>query len=232
MIALAPSPLGAEALDRTNCPVDVARATLADIAVANRLFGGRSAAWFGLRQLLPTNRPGPWTVLDAGAGMGDVTRFVKRRAARRGIELRAVALDRLGIAARLARASGLRSVVADAGALPIADRSVDVVLACQFLHHFDRASAAALIRRFTKVARLGVVIADLRRSRIAAAGIWCAALALGFHPVSRRDGVLSIKRGFTTDELTALLRSVGVAAVVHRRPGFRVVAAIPTDAHG
>jgi len=75
------------------------------------------------------------------------------------------------------------------------------------------------------VARRGVVIADLRRSALAAAGFYVASFALRVQPVTRRDGVISVFRGFSTAELAELCRAAGVAAVVRRHPLFRVTAA-------
>jgi hypothetical protein len=76
-----------------------------------------------------------------------------------------------------------------------------------------------------RVARHRVIISDLRRSWVAAAGIWTASFPLRFHPVSRHDGVLSVLRGFTVAELRALVyESCGAHALVCRRAGFRLTA--------
>lgn len=225
MIALAPSPIGVEALDDPACPAALARATLVEIATANALFGGRSAAAFGVAQLLAGIPAGArLTLLDVGAGSGDIPRALVARARRRGIQLGAVALDNNRTAAALARGAGIHPVVAGAEALPLGDGSADLVLASQFLHHFARRSAVALVREFDRVARLGVVLCEPRRSPLAAAGIWAAAHLLRFHPVTRRDGVLSVRRSFTDREFAALLDDAEVCGTVRRRPGFRIVA--------
>jgi hypothetical protein len=38
------------------------------------------------------------------------------------------------------------------------------------------------------------------------------------------DGITSLHRGYTPDELRALLAAAGVRATVERRPGYRLVA--------
>jgi len=225
VIALECSPLGEEALDDPACPAALARATLADIATANALFGGRAAAAYGVARLLAGVPAGSrLTLLDVGSGSGDVGRAVARRARHRGIRLTAVALDHSRTAAALARGGGGEPVVARAEALPLRAGAVDVVLASQFLHHFTRRSAVTLVREFHRIARLGVVLCEPRRTPLAAAGIWTAAHLLGFHAVTRRDGVLSVRRSFTPAELAGVLDDAGVRGTVRRRPGFRVVA--------
>jgi ubiquinone/menaquinone biosynthesis C-methylase UbiE len=218
------SHIGVEALDTPQCNPELARATLKDIARSNTLFGGRAAVWYGIRQLLNgEEHPSDLTVLDVGAGMGDILRYVAGRLGSR-TGLLPIAVDRHSEAGRLCKQSSLRSVVADGCSLPFRSRSVDVVIASQLLHHFARDAAMLLIGEFVRIARLGVVISDLERARLAALGIWLVSFPLLFHPVSRRDGVVSIRRGFTADELASLLTAAGVRAVVCRRPGYRLVA--------
>jgi hypothetical protein len=47
---------------------------------------------------------------------------------------------------------------------------------------------------------------------------------MGLHPATEADGVISLRRGFTGDELGDLLQRAGIEARVCRRPGFRLVA--------
>jgi hypothetical protein len=63
---------GIEALDTPHLAPDITRATLADIARANALFGGRSAVVGGVDQLVRGTSAQTLTLLDVGAGMGDV----------------------------------------------------------------------------------------------------------------------------------------------------------------
>lgn len=229
------SPIGSELLDEAGCPDPLARRALREIALANALFGGRAAAGWGLDQLLrdaPLSAR-PLTLLDLGAGCGDISEYLVARTRSRGAQLTPIALDRHREAARLCREGDLSSVVADAWALPFADRSVDFVVASQLLHHFSREAGIELVRALDRIARVGVVVADLYRARVAQAGIWIASIALGFHRVTRQDGVTSVRRGFTPEELSRLLLSAGIRGVVARRPGYRVVAAWrASPAHG
>jgi len=225
MIALEPSPIGTEVLDNPAHPSEDAERILRDIALANALFGGRAAIVWGVRQLLRHVDAGKrLTLLDVGAGAGDIAATVRRISQRRGIELAPVGLDPLRAAARLCRDTGVLPLRASAAALPVRPKSFDIVIASQFLHHFSRRSVLLLVRAFDEIARLGVVVADPRRSEAAAAGIWLAGLALRFHPSARDDGVVSVHRSFRATELRGLLAEAGLPAVVRRRPGFRVAA--------
>jgi SAM-dependent methyltransferase len=202
-------------------------ACLGDVARINRLFGGARAALARLDALLRAERPGtPRTLLDVGTGIGDLPAAATRLAGHRGIVLRPLGVERHGAAAREAwRRHGIATCVADGFRLPLADRSVDYVLCSQLLHHFGADAAVRLLVELDRVARRAVVIADLRRSVLAAASLFLVSFPLRFHPTTRRDGVISVFRGFTVAELGALCRAAGVDADIRRHAGFRVSAA-------
>jgi hypothetical protein len=80
-----------------------------------------------------------------------------------------------------------------------------------------------LVKEMNRVARTRVVISDLRRSVVAASGLWVGSFLLGFHPVSRHDGVVSVMRGFLPYELEEIVtRATGHRPIASRRLGFRL----------
>ncbi|HSC58890.1 MAG TPA: methyltransferase domain-containing protein [Gemmatimonadales bacterium] len=215
---------GHELLDDPGAdPVRVAT-SLGNIARANRWFGGSWAALHGIDQVLGDDPPRRVSLLDLGTGLGDLPRAAVVRAARRGIELRPYGLERHPAAARLARGAAFATVVGCVGALPVRPGSVDIVLVSQVLHHLDARSATALLASADQVARRGVVIADLRRSRVAPLLFRAGAGLLRFDRDTVADGITSISRGYTVDELRSLCAAAGAPASVEARPGYRVVA--------
>ena len=217
---------GTELLDDPRGDSALALRSLQDIRSANRLFGGRDAVLAELRPAFGTPAAArTLTLLDVGTGAGDIPAAARGLASAMGIALRTTGLERtVALAAAAAPLCG-DAVAGDALDLPFADRSVDVVTCSQVLHHFADAEAALLLREMHRVARVRVIVGDLRRSWFAAAGLWLASWPLGFHPVSRRDGVVSVMRGYRGTELRELVRNAtGANPTVRDRPGFRVTA--------
>src|SRR6266513_1844398 len=202
--------IGTELLDDPRAdPVLVGR-ELHDIARLNALFGGTRAVvqelgpFFERRSRETGNgKRETWTLLDVGTGAGDIALAARAAARRRGIELTAIGLELNYTAAKIASAAGVPTIVADGNALPV---------------------GARWIATFDRVARRGVVLADLRRSRVAMAGVWAASVGLAMSGVTRHDAVVSLKRGYTKRELDEMLRDAGVRAVAGYRPGCRIVA--------
>ncbi|MGQ0702784.1 MAG: methyltransferase domain-containing protein [Gemmatimonadales bacterium] len=226
MNRLEAAPYGSELLDDRNAAPVLVRQSLRHIARANRWLGGAAAVRYGLRRLFPAsgpNPPGPLTLLDVGTGLGDLPRMAAAWAARRGITLRPIGLERHASAAAAARDGGLRAIVGDGALLPFRDASIDLVLLSQVAHHFAPAGVVHLLKECARVARRAVIVADLRRSRAAALGFAVASRLLAFDPHTVRDGITSLRRGFTVRGLETLLAQAGLAARVRRRPGARLV---------
>lgn len=163
------------------------------------------------------------TLLDVGTGLADIPARLQREASAAGRSLTTIGIDGAPSLVAAIRDRVSFAVCAEARALPFADHSIDIVFCSQLLHHFDDADAKALIRELNRVARHAVIVCDLRRSWIAAAGFWLASFPFRFHAVTRHDGVVSVLRGFTRAELTHLVSAaVGVAPRVQRRLGFRL----------
>jgi len=221
------APVGCELLDDPKADPSLVRESLRHIARSNRWLGGLAAARFGVDRLIRGQPGTAFSLLDVGTGAGDIPAALARAYARRGIVLRTFGVEQHPAAAALALGRGLRVVLGDGRALPIGAGSVDIVLLSQIAHHLRVDGIVALSKEATRVARLGVVLADLERSRAAAIGFRVASRALGFDSVTRTDGVTSLMRGFRPTELVALLEAAGVAARIDRRPGWRLVATWP-----
>jgi SAM-dependent methyltransferase len=204
-----------------------------DVERSNVLFGGRRSVMLALRPLFDdmvrsapgTKRPPPTTLLDIGTGLADLPWRAREIARRRGLELQTIALDGALTLIAAARHRVNVAVCGNALTLPFAERSVDIVLCSQLLHHFDHDRGLALIAELDRVARHRVIISDLRRSWIAAAGFSLAAFVLRFHPITRHDGRLSVLRGFTEGELGGMVvTATGVQPAIRRRLGYRLTA--------
>jgi SAM-dependent methyltransferase len=197
--------------------------SLRDVRRANLVLGGTWAVVREVRRLLPL-LGAQATLVDVGTGLADIPSRARRMAARRGVRVTTFGVDEAASLARVSADVLDASVCADARRLPFPDASVDVVTCSQVLHHFTDEDIPAVLRELTRVARHAVIVSDLRRSWVAAAGFWLSTWPLGFHPVSRHDGVTSVLRGFTAAELARHARAIGQTATVRHHPGFRLTA--------
>ena len=196
--------------------------TVGDIRRSNILFRGTRAAVAEIAlHFAELGREA--TLLDVGTGSGDVPRAAANAALKRDIRMTTIGLDSVPVLAMHAAIAVSYAVCGSGLSLPFPDNSVDIAMCSQTLHHFRGREETALLREMNRVARVAVVVSDLRRSWFAAAGFWLASFPLRFHRVTRHDGVLSVMRGYTAAELSSAVdRAVGVQPRVRKRLGFRV----------
>ncbi len=218
--------VGTEVLDDPHSDPAVVSEILTDLATLNRWLGGAGAVRHGLGRLIGAGDRGrTLTLFDIGTGAGDLPLDAVRWASKRGVTLRPIGLEMIRPAARMARDNGVAMIMAMADALPLRPASVDIVLISQVAHHLDRDAAVSLFAAATRVARRGVVVADLRTGVVAIPGFRIISRLLGMHRHTIEDGVTSLRRGYTRRELRAMCEDAGIAdAHVVMRPGARLVA--------
>ena len=220
---------GVEILDDPGIDPAIREQSIGDVTRSNRWLGGLraavNAAIEALERVTPRPVSAPPFLLDIGTGLGDIPNAVAAHAAARGATVVTIGVDEAASLLRAARERMTYVVCANALALPFRDHAIDVVMCSQLLHHFEDPDAARLLGEMDRVARGAVVVSDLRRSWFAAIGFWLISYPLRFHRVTRHDGVVSVLRGFTADDLRRLVQSAaGVSPIVRRRLGFRLTA--------
>ena len=221
-----------EIIDGPPVPFQDMACCMTDISRVNALFGGRMVTMIHVKRMLaalPADRV--VTVLDVGTGAGDIPCALVRWARRQGRRIRIFALDRdpatLRIAAELVRDyPEITFLRGDALSLPIRTESVDLTISAMTLHHLEPDAGVEYLAEMDRAARLGFVVNDLVRSRLAHWVVWLITRFITRGAIARHDGPLSIRRSYTPGEVTELCQKAGLldADVVHHWPYFRFCA--------
>lgn len=194
---------------------------LRDLARLNRLTGGTRLTQRAIEALEGASGEPSTSVLDVGTGAADLpmTLLAVARAAGRPLTITATdSSPEVLAAARVARpslvtTSGLELAIADGRGLPYADRAFDVAHASLVIHHLEPDDAVAFLRELRRVARHGVVVNDLVRSRLSWLGAWLLIHATATSRFTRHDGPLSVRRAYTREELHDLVATAGLRPV-------------------
>lgn len=228
----------AELIDGANYELAEFVESLADLRRVNRyLGGGRALAThlFPLLQKTAAARGGAsLRLLDVGTGSADIPEMIVNWARRRGVPMEFVVLDLNEIAARQARAQTaaypeIKVVRADAMELPFAEGSFDFVLASLFLHHFETAAAARLLRSFARVARVALIINDLRRHPLAYYAIKVLTRLFTRNRLVRNDAAVSVLRGFTDRDISELEQAANIQLHAFRHFPYRYILIGPSN---
>ncbi len=204
-------------------------ANLDDMALANQALGSNRSMIRHITRLLAHVPPSQRiSVLDVATGAGGVPRLIGRWARHVGRQVNLVASDLdatiVGIADEQLRREHVNVIRHDALHLPFADASVEIVTCAFALHHFNPSVAIGVLREMARVARIGIVVSDLRRSYLAYWGARALALAMS-NRLSRHDGPLSVLRAYTPCEVQALLTQAGIQGRASAESLFRLTIA-------
>ena len=155
----------------------------------------------------------PIHIVDFATGSADVPRATLRWAGRHGHDVRVVGIDLHPLTARAAldgqpREPRLSIVRADALRAPFADGSFDYALCSMFLHHLSDDDAVRVLREMDRVARRGIIAADLLRTRRAYA--WISLFTLLARPMIKHDARVSVAQAFSAAEVEGIGRAAGV----------------------
>ena len=197
------------------------RRSLGDIRRINTYLGGAKPVCDATWNLIGGAKSA--SVLDIGTGNADIPLRLVEQARKRGVELNVVGLDINERHLQIAREdtvghADISLIGADAFALPLADKSVDVVISTLFLHHFRGPQIRALLGEFSRVARIGWTMHDQVRDALP---LWFFRLArpiLARSYLTRYDAVASIYRAYTPAEMRAIVAPIAGARVATSFP--------------
>ncbi len=189
--------------DDLGTPAEVAQ-SLRDLRRINSWFGGTRTTTRLLQRVAETTGCRALSLLEVGAGGGDVPLQARKRLARQGVELRITLLDR--VASHLPQ-NGVAGVVADATQLPFRDDAFDVVSCNLLAHHFDIATLERYATEALRVARVAVLINDLIRSRLHLA-LTYAGLPLFRSRITWHDAPASVRRAYTLEEMRDIVSRI------------------------
>ncbi len=234
-----------EILDlRPATPAEI-EANFNQIALVNRTLGGVRAVRVALSDLLRENDDQEVHLLDVATGGADIPRALIAFARRGGFgddrrrrlhitatDLSREVLDYAHHHTPTERFPEIEIAAADALHLPYPDDSFDYATCSMALHHFDPPRAVELMREMARVSRRGVIVNDLRRSRVAAGLIWLLTRLLRAHPITQHDAPLSVLRAYTPAEVADLFAraDVGGTLTIRRAPMYRLVAVLRKNA--
>jgi len=217
-----------ELMDDPACDPKRLRATLRRFEIINRLVSGWGVVY--RTRLAPrlAALARPARVLDLGSGGGDLLVRLARLAGRDGLDVEWVGAepDPRGHEVAVTRDAPANVSFECADAETLLDRGevFDAVISNHVLHHIG-ADATAFLARTRALSRGIVLHSDIARSRRA-----YALYAIGITPFApgtflRIDGLRSIRRSFTRDELrNALDRAEPATWRIEAPVAFRLLA--------
>lgn len=202
---------------------------IGELQLVNRWMGDAHTLKATLLREIEEKGLNSFSVLDVGAGSGELLRVAATWAREMNRQLRAVGLElnersAESINEESNRFEEISSVRGDALELPFSEAQFDYVICSLFTHHFVDEQVVRILREMSRVARRRIFIIDLHRHPIAYLLYTTLGKLVLHNRLLRHDGALSILRSFKVDELRELGQRAGLRDIwVERHFPFRLV---------
>jgi ubiquinone/menaquinone biosynthesis C-methylase UbiE len=218
-----------EHIDTGNYTADEYEDCIGELQLVNRWMGDAHSLKATLLREIEAQRLLNFSILDLGAGSGELLRVAATWAKQTHRQMRAVGLElneRMAesILEESERFDEISSVRGDALKLPFADAEFDYVISSLFTHHLLDEQVVQVLGEMSRVAKRRIFVIDLHRHPVAYLLYTTLGKIVLHNRLLRHDGALSILRSFKRDELLALAQRAGLRDVyVERHFPFRLV---------
>lgn len=218
-----------EHLDKGDYTAEEYEGCIVELQRVNRWLGDASALRASLINEIEQSKLTKFSVLDVGAGSGELLRVIGRWAHETGREtiLTGLELNARSAAAILQDSKEITAISAirgDALSLPFDDNKFDYAICSLFTHHFKNEQVVSILRELGRVARRRVFVIDLHRHPVAYYFYTTIGRLLFHNRLIREDGALSILRSFKTEELHELAQRAALKEItVTRHFPYRLV---------
>jgi ubiquinone/menaquinone biosynthesis C-methylase UbiE len=208
-----------EHLDKGDYTPEEYEGCIIELQRVNRWLGDTRAVRNTLLKDVEAERLQSFSVLDVGAGSGELLRVIASwaRETKRATRLVGLELNERSAKAILEESRSqqeITSLRADAFRLPFEDGQFEYVICSLFTHHFRDPQVIELLREMTRVARRRIFVIDLHRSAVAYLFFTTIARLFLHNRLIREDGALSILRSFAPEELRRLANEAKLKNVI------------------
>ncbi|HXD32803.1 MAG TPA: methyltransferase domain-containing protein [Pyrinomonadaceae bacterium] len=211
-----------EHLDKGDYTADEYEGCIVELKRVNRWLGDVRALKQSLINEIEGSNVSRFSVLDVGAGSGELLRVTaewaeanRKKSTLVGLELNARSAAAIKDESR--QHQSISPLRGDALSLPFADAAFDYGMCSLFTHHFKDDDVVRILRELARVSRRRIFVIDLHRHPIAYYFYTTIGRLFLHNRLIREDGALSILRSFKPDELLALAKRAGLRNITVRR---------------
>jgi 2-polyprenyl-3-methyl-5-hydroxy-6-metoxy-1,4-benzoquinol methylase len=196
-----------EIMDDFTMEGEILREALDKIAKINQLLGGNQLTLQGVQELIKNiDKNEQIIIVDVGCGNGDMLRKLADYGNKNHYNFNLIGIDANNFTVNYAQKlsdnySNISYKSEDIFDKQFSELKYDIVLCTLTLHHFKNNEIENLLNLFYANSKIGIIINDLHRSKIAYRLFQLLALVFNLNKMSKQDGLTSILRGFKKQEL-------------------------------
>ena len=202
------------------------RDNLDKLAIINKWLGGNHVSLSGIDKLVSQQaKEVEVVIVDLGCGNGDMLRRVARLGNKRGYKFKLIGVDAnqdtINYAEKLSvEYQNINYLQLNIFSREFQELKYDIALLTLFLHHLDDEELIHHLSWLKKQAKLGIVVNDLHRNKLAYYLFYVISLVFN-NRIVRNDGLISILRAFKKSELENYAKKINVKSKISWHWAFR-----------
>ena len=218
-----------EHIDTGNYTAEEYDDCIGELQLVNRWMGDAHSLRTTLIREIEAQKLQEFSILDVGAGSGELLRVAATWAREKNRRMRAVGLElnersAESIIEESAGFDEISSVRGNALELPFGEAQFDYVICSLFTHHFPDDQVVQIFREMSRVARRRIFVIDLHRHPIAYLLYTTLGKLVLHNRLLRHDGALSILRSFKVNEMLELAQRAELRDIwIERHFPYRLV---------
>ncbi|WP_299129146.1 methyltransferase domain-containing protein [uncultured Winogradskyella sp.] len=215
-----------EIMDDFSMKGELLRDTLDKLGKINKWLGGNSVTIDGAKQLLNNkDKTKTYTIIDLGCGHGDMLRLLADYGRKNEFKFKLIGIDANKDAIDYAKelSSSYQEISYqnfDIFSEEFKSLDFDIALSTLFLHHFKDDEIKPLLNQLIVKARIGIVVNDLHRSRLAYGLFKLLGLVIS-NDMIVKDGLTSILRAFKRKDLKTYSNQLQLKSQIRWKWAFR-----------
>jgi len=191
---------------------EILRDALDKIAKINQLLGGNKVTIDGIKLLLQGKpKHTQIHIIDIGCGNGDMLRALANYASKNDLNFLLVGIDANNFTIQHAKQLSINYPNIRFECKDILENlnvNCDIILCTLTLHHFKDKEIIHLLSNIKRQTKVGILINDLHRSALAYYLFKALCFLFNLNDMSRKDGLVSIRRGFKKADLLAYSKAL------------------------
>ncbi|WP_109300920.1 methyltransferase domain-containing protein [Aquimarina sp. AU474] len=203
-----------ELMDDPMIKKEALQIALSDISRANKLLGGNAITKHAVCRLIKENlKSKEYVILDLGCGDGEMLREIADLFRKKGIQGKFIGVDLNKTSIEYAK--NLSETYPEISfeeknilEIESSSFSCDIIICTLTLHHLEDTQIKKVMKKCVALASMGVVINDLQRSTVAYYLFKLFSFFFIKGDIAKNDGLISIKRGFTKQELIGYAKEI------------------------
>ncbi|PRX54813.1 methyltransferase domain-containing protein [Flagellimonas meridianipacifica] len=217
-----------ELMDDPNMELPTLREAYEDINRCNSLLGGDTITIEGVWQLIKKDQEKSYTILDMGCGDGTMLRKLSDFLSKKGVSHSMMGIDLRDDVLLIAQENSIGYPRIEFKKMDIlkADTSFtcDIIINTLTMHHFEEERIDAFLKQFVRLAKVGVVINDLQRSKLSYYLFKLFSFFFIRTQVAKVDGLISISKAFQKEDLLKLAKKIpNVIHIIQWKWAFRYI---------